>query len=83
MSANKIANTQSRAVRTISILLLTLLGFTGVAFVLGATTFKLGLDLQGGTSVTLQPRIEPGQSGKVTPEAIDQAVEIIRQRGRI
>ena len=80
MSANKIANTQSRAVRTISILLLTLLGFTGVAFVLGATTFKLGLDLQGGTSVTLQPRIEPGQSGKVTPEAIDQAVEIIRQR---
>ena len=80
MSANKIANTQSRAVRTISILLLTLLGFTGVAFVLGATAFKLGLDLQGGTSVTLQPRIEPGQSGKVTPEAIDQAVEIIRQR---
>ena len=80
MSANKIANTQSRAVRTIAILLLTILGFTGVAFVLGATTFKLGLDLQGGTSVTLQPRIEQGESGKVTAEAIDQAVEIIRQR---
>ncbi len=80
MSANKIANTQSRAVRTIAILLLSILGFTGVAFVLGATTFKLGLDLQGGTSVTLQPRIEQGESGKVTAEAIDQAVEIIRQR---
>jgi len=80
MSANKIANTQSKAVRTISILLLTILAFTGVAFVLGATSFKLGLDLQGGTSVTLQPRIEDGQTGKVTSEAIDQAVAIIRQR---
>lgn len=80
MSANKIANTQSRAVRTISILLLTVLAATGVAFVIGATSFRLGLDLQGGTSVTLQPRIEEGQSGKVTAEAIDQAVEIIRQR---
>jgi preprotein translocase subunit SecD len=80
MSANKIANTQARAVRTISILLLTILAMSGLSFVLGATSFKLGLDLQGGTSVTLQPRIEDGQSGKVTAEAIDQAVEIIRQR---
>jgi preprotein translocase subunit SecD len=53
---------------------------TCVSFVIGATSFKLGLDLQGGTSVTLQPRIEEGQTGKVTAEAIDQAVEIIRQR---
>ena len=80
MSANKIANTQSRALRTISILLLSVLALTGVAFVLGATSFRLGLDLQGGTSVTLQPRIEDGQAGKVTSESIDQAVEIIRQR---
>ena len=80
MSANKIANTQARAVRTISILLLTVLAFSGLSFVIGATSFKLGLDLQGGTSVTLQPRIEDGQTGKVTAEAIDQAVEIIRQR---
>ena len=80
MSANKIANTQSRAARTISIMLLIILAFTGIAFVSGATSFKLGLDLQGGTSVTLQPRIEQGQVGKVTTEAIDQAVAIIRQR---
>jgi preprotein translocase subunit SecD len=80
MSANKIANTQARAVRTISILLLTILALSGLSFVIGATSFKLGLDLQGGTSVTLQPRIEDGQSGKVTAEAINQAVEIIRQR---
>ena len=80
MSANKVANTQARAVRTISILLLSVLALTGLSFVIGATSFKLGLDLQGGTSVTLQPRIEDGQTGRVTAEAIDQAVEIIRQR---
>ena len=60
MSANKVANTQARAVRTISILLLSVLALTGLSFVIGATSFKLGLDLQGGTSVTLQPRIEDG-----------------------
>ena len=80
MSANKVANTQARAVRTISILLLSVLALTGLSFVIGATSFKLGLDLQGGTSVTLQPRIEDGETGRVTAEAIDQAVEIIRQR---
>jgi preprotein translocase subunit SecD len=80
MSANKIANTQSRALRTISILLLSILAFSGIAFAIGATSFKLGLDLQGGTSVTLQPRIEAGASGSITSESIDQAVAIIRQR---
>ena len=80
MSSNKSAATQSRSLRTISILLLVLVGFSGLAVVQGATSFKLGLDLQGGTSVTLQPRIGAGESGKITSESIDQAVEIIRQR---
>jgi preprotein translocase subunit SecD len=80
MSSNKSAATQSRSLRTISILLLAIVGFAGLAVVQGATSFKLGLDLQGGTSVTLQPRISAGESGKVTTEAIDQAVAIIRQR---
>ena len=51
-----------------------------VAVVIGATSLNLGLDLRGGTSVTLQPRLQAGQSGTVTPEAINQAVAIIRQR---
>ena len=53
---------------------------TGLVFVQGATSVKLGLDLRGGTSVTLQPRIAPGEEGSITNEAIDQAVAIIRQR---
>lgn len=53
---------------------------TGLVFVQGSTSVKLGLDLRGGTSVTLQPRIAPGEEGTITNEAIDQAVAIIRQR---
>ena len=49
-------------------------------FVQGAKSIKLGLDLRGGTSVTLQPRLSPGESGTVSNAAIDQAVSIIRQR---
>jgi preprotein translocase subunit SecD len=45
----------------------------------GATEVRLGLDLRGGTSVTLQPRASTA-GNDVTPEAINQAVEIIRQR---
>lgn len=51
-----------------------------LALIQGATSIKLGLDLRGGTSVTLQPRVAAGESGKVTNAAIDQAVSIIRQR---
>jgi len=49
-------------------------------FIQGATAVRLGLDLRGGTSVTLQPRLGVGESGKVTSQAIDQAISIIRQR---
>ena len=40
---------------------------------------KLGLDLQGGTSVTLIPQAASGQARSPT-RSIDQAVDIIRQR---
>ncbi|MSY90301.1 MAG: protein translocase subunit SecD [Actinobacteria bacterium] len=41
-------------------------------------TPKLALDLQGGTQVILSPLLLDGQA--VTPEQLDQAVSIIRQR---
>ncbi|MDQ1632220.1 MAG: preprotein translocase subunit SecD [Frankiaceae bacterium] len=60
-----------------------LLGITvvlyGLMFLTGATTPKLGLDLQGGTSVTLTPRLVQG-TGRPTSGSIDKAVDIIRQR---
>jgi preprotein translocase subunit SecD len=75
---SKPIKTAGRPGRTLAILLVTLIAFTALAFIQGATKVKLGLDLRGGTSVTLTPRASEG--GKVTTEAIDQAVSIIRQR---
>jgi preprotein translocase subunit SecD len=50
-------------------------------FISGHTTPKLGLDLQGGTSVTLTPKVLNGNpNAKVPSSSVDQAVDIIRQR---
>ena len=80
MSANisKATKRPQRAGRTIAIFLILIVGFGVLAFTTGATQVKLGLDLRGGTSVTLQPRVTNG--GTVSSAAIDQAVSIIRQR---
>jgi preprotein translocase subunit SecD len=85
MSANNVKSASSkgpkssgRPGRTLAILLIAVVAFGALSIVQGATKFKLGLDLRGGTSVTLQPRVSAG--GKVTSAAIDQAVSIIRQR---
>ncbi|MFM7491246.1 MAG: protein translocase subunit SecD [Actinomycetota bacterium] len=70
----------ARPARTLTLTVLITAILYGVAFAVSATTINLGLDLRGGTSVTLQPRLQTGQEGQVTTEAIDQAVSIIRQR---
>ena len=69
-----------RPVRTLAILAGAFVLLIAAVFIQGATSVRLGLDLRGGTSVTLQPRLGSGETGKVTSEAIDQAVSIIRQR---
>lgn len=69
-----------RPVRTLAILAGAFVLLIAAVFIQGATAVRLGLDLRGGTSVTLQPRLGSGDTGKVTTEAIDQAVSIIRQR---
>ncbi|CAO5168153.1 Protein translocase subunit SecD [Frankia sp. AiPs1] len=50
----------------------------GLMAITSTWTPRLGLDLQGGTSVILTPRATGGQS--VNSGAINQAVDIIRQR---
>ena len=79
-TTTKTVKTTGRPTRSLTILAGVLLAMLALVFVQSATAVRLGLDLRGGTSVTLQPRIAAGQSGKVTNEAIDQAVSIIRQR---
>ena len=41
---------------------------------------RLGLDLEGGTSIILTPRVAPGEKGRITSQALARAVEIIRSR---
>lgn len=83
MSTNAQSRTPKTAAkpgRSLAILVFVLVALLAAVFIQGATSIKLGLDLRGGTSVTLQPRLAAGESGKVTTAAIDQAVSIIRQR---
>jgi preprotein translocase subunit SecD len=75
----KVVKTSTRPGRSLAILALIFVSLGATAFVTDATEVRLGLDLRGGTSVTLQPRAST-VGNQVTPEAINQAVEIIRQR---
>lgn len=76
---SKTVKSSGRPARALALLAVLILGLLATVLVQGATSLRLGLDLRGGTSVTLQPRAS-NDSDKITAEAIDQAVEIIRQR---
>ena len=78
------SNTVKSARKSLSWLLAILVGLTGLIAVGSLSdenasfTPKLALDLQGGTQVILSPLLLDGDA--VTPEQLDQAVSIIRQR---
>ena len=78
------SNTVKSARKSLSWMLAIMVGLTGLIAVGSLSdpnasfTPKLALDLQGGTQVILSPLLLDGQA--VTPEQLDQAVSIIRQR---
>jgi preprotein translocase subunit SecD len=80
MSANisKATKNPAKSGRTLALLAVIVIAFGAVAIFQGDTKLKLGLDLRGGTSVTLAPKVAAG--GKVDKAAVEQAVAIIRQR---
>ncbi len=76
-------STKKSAVRHLLALLVIVLGLSALAAGLagwggGSKTPRLGLDLEGGTEMVLQPVLENDQ--EVSAGQIDQAVDIIRQR---
>ncbi len=79
-----VSNTVKSARKSLSWLLALIIGLTALIAVGSLSdedasfTPKLALDLQGGTQVILSPLLLDGQA--VTPEQLDQAVSIIRQR---
>ena len=72
--------TRGRPGRALLVLLAIALAMGGWMAWQSATTVKLGLDLQGGTTVTLVPAPAPGEVGTITDDSIKQAVEIISAR---
>ncbi len=60
---------------------LLILMYAGMLLLQGTKpTPKLGLDLQGGTSVTLTARLPEGEKGEITKSAMEQAKQIIEDR---
>jgi preprotein translocase subunit SecD len=69
----------ARPGRTLVVLALVIAAMYAVMFFTDNTSPRLGLDLQGGTSVILQPRLAEG-TGSVPQSSLTEAVDIIRQR---
>ncbi|MFD5539572.1 protein translocase subunit SecD [Streptomyces sp. NPDC127079] len=74
------ASAQSRPGRSLALILIAIVALTGGMFASGNTTPRLGIDLAGGTSITLQARNEPGQPNAINKANMNTAVEIMNRR---
>lgn len=72
------ATKTSRPGRTLTVFLLVIAGMFAAAAAVGSWKPRLGLDLQGGTRITLQAKASGG--GSVTSDKLDEAVGIISSR---
>ncbi|MEU3339527.1 protein translocase subunit SecD [Streptomyces sp. NPDC006668] len=74
------ASAQSKPGRSLALILIAIVGLTGAMFASGNTTPRLGIDLAGGTSITLQAQNEPGQPNAINKTNMDTAVAIMNRR---
>ncbi|MCW7941185.1 preprotein translocase subunit SecD [Streptomyces hygroscopicus] len=74
------AGAQSRPGRSLALILIAIAALTGGMFASGHTTPRLGIDLAGGTSITLTAVNEPGQPNAINKTNMDTAVEIMNRR---
>lgn len=64
--------------RALAVILIALVALTGGIFISGQRTPRLGIDLAGGVSITLQAK--PNQGSAVTKANMNTAVDIINRR---
>ncbi|MEV7282744.1 protein translocase subunit SecD [Streptomyces sp. NPDC093111] len=74
------AGGQSRPGRALALIVIAMVALTGGMFWSGHTTPRLGIDLAGGTSITLKAKAEPGQESAVNETNMNTAVGIIERR---
>ncbi|MFF5362203.1 protein translocase subunit SecD [Streptomyces scabiei] len=72
------ASAQGKPGRALALILIALVALTGGMFASGHTTPRLGIDLAGGTSITLEAR--SGQESAINKTNMDTAVEIMNRR---
>ncbi|MGW1877710.1 protein translocase subunit SecD [Streptomyces sp. NPDC001975] len=72
------ASAQSKPGRSLALILIAIVALTGGMFLSGNTTPRLGIDLAGGTSITLQAKADQGSA--INKANMDTAVEIMNRR---
>lgn len=71
---------QGRPGRALAIILIAMVALTAGMFLSKQTTPRLGIDLAGGTSITLKAKSEPGKENAVNETNMNTAVGIIERR---
>ncbi|MFD7402722.1 protein translocase subunit SecD [Streptomyces sp. NPDC059866] len=74
------ASAQSKPGRSLALILIAIVALTGGMFVSGHTTPRLGIDLAGGTSITLRAVPEDGNESAINKKNMDTAVDIMNRR---
>lgn len=74
------ASAQSRPGRSLALILIAIVALTGGMFLSGHPTPRLGIDLAGGTSITLTAKNEPGQPNAINKTNMNTAVDIMNRR---
>ncbi|MGK5639954.1 protein translocase subunit SecD [Streptomyces sp. URMC 126] len=71
---------QGRPGRVLALILIAMVALVGGMFASGQTTPRLGIDLAGGTSFTLEAKNQPGQPNAINTTNMNTAASIIDRR---
>ncbi|GHA90988.1 protein translocase subunit SecD [Streptomyces chryseus] len=74
------AGAPGRPGRALALILIAMVALTSGMFATGELTPRLGIDLAGGTSITLKAKPEPGKPNSINKTNMDTAVGIIDRR---
>ncbi|MFD7295776.1 protein translocase subunit SecD [Streptomyces sp. NPDC059897] len=74
------AGAQSKPGRALGLIVIIMVALVGGMFASGTFTPRLGIDLAGGTSITLEAKNEPGKPNAINKTNMDTAADIINRR---